>query len=335
MNIKHFVMILSLACIIFSCNHDHLYYSYGDVAVVRINIDWSDTKLKPNGVSAYAFDHVSGRAVSECVISSKPEWVDIELPMGNYDILVVNDTEYELNNIEFKDIENLNDFCAMITAQTESKFKGIQFKSDNCFISDCDKLAYDIVRNVTIDQIDIVYYHDKPDVNTVVLSKTVNARLQQVTELIDIELEVMNLNSAAGAPRSQLTDLAAGYRLNNGEKHEDVVTHEFVLNNRVIDPDNNKLGRISKKMINFGLHTQTKADLTYPHKLIMSFVLINGETYVVELDVTELIECYHDGFQNVHKIRTSIEIPEVIGSGGGAFDPDIEEWDDIEVDLPI
>ena len=70
--------------------------------------------------------------------------------------------------------------------------------------------------------------------------------------------------------------------------------------------------------------------------LIMHFVLVNGEDHVVELEVTNLIDSSHDGVQNIHKIRSEIELPVAIGGGGeGPFNPDVEDWESVEVELPI
>ena len=67
----------------------------------------------------------------------------------------------------------------------------------------------------------------------------------------------------------------------------------------------------------------------------MYFILVNGETYTVSLDVKDLLETSHDGIQTVHKIRAEITLPETIGNGDGVFQPDIEEWEEVEAELPI
>ena len=68
---------------------------------------------------------------------------------------------------------------------------------------------------------------------------------------------------------------------------------------------------------------------------VISYSNSGGETHTVTLDVRDLIKTSHDETQRVHKIRAEITLPEAIGNGDGVFDPDIEEWEEIETELPI
>ena len=129
--------------------------------------------------------------------------------------------------------------------------------------------------------------------------------------------------------------MAAGYLPGIDKKHEQLLTHEFILNNREMLSSDSKDGKISKKLVSFGPHRR-ETRLLHQHKLIMHFVLVNGEDHVVELDVTNMIESSHDGVQHIHKIRASIELPVAIGDGGdGPFNPDVEDWEDVEIELPV
>lgn len=318
-----------------ACDRDHLYYAYSERATVKINIDWFATNVTPNGVSAYVFPHESQGAFREPIISGVISTIDVELAEGCYDILLINDTEYELNNIDFTKTGSIEEFRALIAANTESKYEGISTSSNQGFSTDCDDVAYAIIDSVVIDRNDVEYYKDKPNSDTIIVSKVFEAKLKQITEIIDIELKVENINSAAGAPRSHLTNMAGGYVFYNGEKHHGLVTHEFVLNNRTIDPNNPKIGKISKRLVCFGPPMTKEGSFLNTHKLIMKFILNNGDLHPIELELNPLLETKHNGVQFIHKIRSTVTLPETIGNGGGAFDPDIEEWEDVEVGFPI
>ena len=112
------------------------------------------------------------------------------------------------------------------------------------------------------------------------------------------------------------------------------ITHEFVLNNKRVDPDNYKLATITKQLISFGPEKANGKCLN-DHQLVMNFILVNGETHTVSLNVKDLIETSHDGVQTVHKIRAEVTLPEAIGNGDGVFHPEVEEWEEIETELPI
>lgn len=333
-NIFNIIGIITL-CLFSSCNRDDLYYAYNENANVKLNLNWSKTLLTPNGASAYVFSHDTGDAVGKVVISNDPSKINLELPVGIFDVLVVNDTEYELENINFQNIHSIEDFKAIITASAESKYKEINTRSDDKFVTECDEFAYGIVEQLTIDKKDIEYYKYRPSNGNSTISKEVGLNLIHLTELIDIEITVLNINSAAGAPRSHLTAMAGGYFLGRSEKSSDLVTHEFVLNNRIIDPNDYKTGKISKQLISFGPHILSKSSLVNQHKLLMNFVLINGEKHLIDLDINDIIESQYDGFRMTHKIRATITLPEAIGNGGGPFNPDIEEWEDVVIGLPI
>ena len=52
-------------------------------------------------------------------------------------------------------------------------------------------------------------------------------------------------------------------------------------------------------------------------------------------DVTDAIRVTQGATHKIIHIEVEIELPEVIGNGDGAFDPDLEEWEDIDVDIPM
>ena len=178
------------------------------------------------------------------------------------------------------------------------------------------------------------YFKEKPAAGAYEISRTVEVIPERRTELIDIEIKVTNITSAAGAPCSHLTAMCEGVDMETASKYGNSVTHEFVLNNKRVDPDNYKVGTISKKLVSFGPEQENDACVNR-HQLVMHFVLVNGETHTVTLDVRDLIKTSHDETQRVHKIRAEITLPEAIGNGDGVFDPDIEEWEEIETELTI
>ena len=324
----------TLACS--SCDRDRLYYASGEQGFVRLNIDWKPSRLEPNGTSAYVFDSESGEAVCKCLISSDPNSIDVPLYPGKYDILVINNTEEELAAIDFVDIDNLNAFRAVISANKEPKYANLLSKTggDASYRTECGILASALARDIEITPKDIHYYTEKPKTESHEINQTIAVTPERQTELIDIEIKVMNITSAAGAPRSHLTAMCERMNMEKSTKYGNGITYEFVLNNKRVDPDNYKLATITKKLVTFGPE-KINNKCVNNHQLIMNFILVNGETHTVTLNVKNLIETSYDGLQTVHKIRAEITLPEAIGNGDGVFDPDIEEWEEIETELPI
>ena len=58
------------------------------------------------------------------------------------------------------------------------------------------------------------------------------------------------------APAFHLTAMCEGEH-ETASKYGNSVTHEFVLNNKRMDPDNHKVGTISKKLVSFGRNRRT------------------------------------------------------------------------------
>ena len=318
-----------------SCKRDHLYYSTGGSAAILFNVDWEKPLLEPNGVSIYSYDAQSGKAITQAGISSNPAQIEVAHPVGTYDFLLINDTEYELDNILFADVENLETFKVLAKAGDAPVFGNLSDTRGVQYATETDIVAVEKVHNLKITTQDIEYFDSKPATGDHEIFKTVKAEPERITELIEIEIMVKNIASAAGAPRSHLTNMSAGYWLGLEQKHEQLLTHEFVLNNKQMLASDSKTAMISKKLVSFGPH-RTRGELTNQHELIMHFVLVNGDSHVVRLDVTNQIESAYDGVQNVHKIKAVIELPLAIGGGGGGpFDPDVEDWEDVEVELPI
>ena len=67
----------------------------------------------------------------------------------------------------------------------------------------------------------------------------------------------------------------------------------------------------------------------------MEFVLLNGEKHPVSLDVTDAIRVTQGATHKIIHIEVEIELPEVIGNGDGAFDPDLEEWEEVFGHTPL
>jgi hypothetical protein len=144
-------------------------------------------------------------------------------------------------------------------------------------------------------------------------------------------VHVKGLKYAAGAPRTHLKNLSGGYYLDSDKPHSLQVCHEFVLNNRCFDAKDPRNGTITRQLATFGLHDETGVR----YLMEMEFVLLNGEKHPVSLDVTDAIRVTQGATHKIIHIEVEIELPEVIGNGDGAFDPDLEEWEDIDVDIPM
>ena len=133
------------AVIAVACDLNHPYYAPQNNGIIRFIVDWTTSKLKPNGVSAYSFDMIADKRVDNVHISSKADSIDVSFFIGTYNVILHNDTEYEINNIPFDDTDKFSTFRASIYATTVSTYKTLQStatnSSETSFTTDTDTLA--------------------------------------------------------------------------------------------------------------------------------------------------------------------------------------------------
>lgn len=318
-----------LICIVLlsSCRRDDLYYATGDRATVRIETDWTHELITLNGASAYIFD-CNGDAFGDVILSSNPNTIDISLPEGCYDIVLMNNSIAEYKNIECVGADRIETF-ALMARRVTSKYTTMGDETET-FVEQPDTVAGVVLRNIKVDKKMIEYLRHKPDKIEVIPAVVLQATPVRMISVADIKVHVKGLKYAAGAPRTHLKNFSGGYYPNSGKTHPRPVTREFILNNRKFDQGSTHDGTITAQQVTFGLHENK----SIRYLLNMEFVLIDGNKYSLSIDVTDSIRVTQ-GVHDIIHIYAEIELPEVIGNGGGAFDPDLEEWDDINVDIPM
>lgn len=326
---KRTLTICGLICAVLlsSCRRDDLYYATGDRATIRIEADWTPARLTPNGASAYVFD-CNGDAFGDVILSNNPQKIDLSLPEGCYDVILLNNSIAEYKNIEGAGADRIETF-ALMARVVMPKYATMSDETE-IFVEQPDTVAGVVIRNIEVNKQMIEYLRHKPDKIETTAAVVLQATPVRMISVADIKVHVKGLKNAAGAPRTHLKNLSGGYYPNSGTTHPLPVTREFVLNNRKFDQGSTHDGTITTQQVIFGLHENKNIR----YLLNMEFVLINGEKHPLSLDVTESIHITEGVHKTIH-IYAEIELPEVIGNGGGAFDPDLEEWDDVNVEIPM
>lgn len=152
--------------------------------------------------------------------------------------------------------------------------------------------------------------------------------------MINIKAHVKGLKYARGTTISYFRGLAEGHMLGQGQNSMESVAQSFILNQRVFDPGSYSDGTIKASFLSFGMLGDGNTSSRY--YLDINFVLINGEPYPLTFDVTDLITVDISlNLQLSLNLNLEIELPEVIGDEGGGFNPDVSEWEDEIVDIPI
>lgn len=328
---------LLLLLAISSCKRDHLYYEGLNTATVIVNPDWTKSRLHPNGVTVYAYHSSDGSLYKRFPPVSAQERCYIQLPKGNYTLVVMNDTPEEFaDRIDFIGEENLKTLQAKGVQDLKRSKRENASGSLYCIVEP-DTLAVALYSNLNITQQQIDYFWDKPE-NTVSPENAIkiNVEPQRVVTMINIKAHVKGLKYARGTTISYFRGLAEGHMLGQGQNSMESVAQSFILNQRVFDPGSDSDGTIKASFLSFGMLGDGNTSSRY--YLDINFVLINGEPYPLTFDVTDLITVDISlNLQLSLNLNLEIELPEVIGDegGGGGFNPDVSEWEDEIVDIPI
>ena len=326
---------LLLLLAISSCKRDHLYYEGLHTATVIVNPDWTKSHLHPNGVTVYAYNSSDGSLYKRFPPVSAQERCYIQLPKGNYTLVVMNDTPEEFaNRIDFIGEENLKTLQAKGVQDLKRSKRENASGSLYCIVEP-DTLAVALYSNLNITQQQIDYFWDKPE-NTVSPENAIkiNVEPQRVVTMINIKAHVKGLKYARGTTISYFRGLAEGHMLGQGQNSMESVAQSFILNQRVFDPGSDSDGTIKASFLSFGMLGDGNTSSRY--YLDINFVLINGEPYPLTFDVTDLITVDISlNLQLSLNLNLEIELPEVIGDEGGGFNPDVGEWEDEIVDIPI
>ena len=325
---------------IVSCQRDHLYYATSDMASVLLETDWSASGLHPNGVSVYAYNEADGTLYRRFPPVAAEQKCLLKLPQGDYTLVVMNDSPEEFSGrIDFVGEENIAGFQARGVKDEQRSEKlheqlATRAEDEIYCITEPDTLAVAGYRNLNISPEQIDYYYDRPQGGIPTESAMeVGVEPVPVISQVNISAHVKGLKYARGTTLSYLRGVAAGHYMGLEENSPEETTQAFVLNNRSFDPGSDSDGTIRASFLSFGLLGQGAEER---YTLDINFVLINGESYPLSFDVTELISVDVSlSLQLSLKLELEIELPDVVGDEGGGFNTDVIEWDDETVDIPM
>ncbi len=330
-----------------SCEFDHLHYETNLKALVRIDVDWSRTKLSPNGVSAYVYDASGDLYTKE--LSSSPDVVYLKLPAGNYTVVLHNNSMSELSHLSLYGNSLLQSSSIYATKRGDSPaFEVPQGTKDPCslsFINEPNDAASYTLRDIEVTSSDIEYHYYKPNLSDYEQEchYIYKATPQHIVHLARVIAHIGRLDNAAGVPTAILSGMSRGYGFDKESNVGESVMEEFKVNTRVStkgDEPDDAPEMIYVDYNTFGLHT-TKPD-SKSYYLDIRFKLKDGSYKDYHVDVTNEIHTDTLQYQKRHIIEVELEaLPEIEGEDpdvdieDDTFDPTVDDWVDVEVDLPM
>lgn len=329
-----------------SCCRDHLYYETSLQPNVQLNIDWSRTAFSPshpsydpdnplNGVSIFAYDAATQRLVAEFPPDANWSTPQLRLAPGTYDLVIINDSRYELPTINFSTELPFEDFVASITPDSPGLVSS----------SYPEYLTSAAVRNVTVKPVEEVYEYYRPDAshNSYVMQE-IDVVERAVTKRINIKVNVNGINYCKRMLPSYMTGLSMAANLVTRLPEREKVTYAFNLNNRQFKNSTRTEAVLSQTFNSFSfnednLREGTRFDIT------LNFLLVNNETYTVTADVTPQLEKWLEEHTIDCDLDLDIDItldvtlpavepaePDPPQPQGG-MNPDTDPWNDIKQDV--
>ncbi len=334
---------LVVALSLLSCSRDHLYYAASDMVTVHLLTDWSASGVTPNGVTVFAYNEADGSLYRRFPTVAARQECYLRLPQGDYTLVVTNDSPEEFEGrIAFTGTENLStlqatgvkDETRSIRLENYLNTRGDATTGAFCIVEP-DSLAAAVVRGVHVTPQEMDYYYDKPQNGAANETEMeVAAKPAPVISTVHIKAHVKGLRYARGTTMSYLRGVAAGHRLGQEENSTEQVAQAFILNNRVFDPGSDSDGTITAEFLSFGLTGDGKTGSRY--YLDINFVLVNGESYPLTFDVTDLISVDVSlSLKLSLNLALEIELPKVDGGEGGGFNTGVGEWEEEIIDLPM
>lgn len=346
-----------------SCKRDHLYYASSDTATVLVKTDWSRSGVHPNGVTVFAYRESDGSLYKRFPPVSAEEKNFIKLPEGDFVLVVMNDTPEEFGgSFSFMGVDCLGSLQAVGLEDWRPEGTGVRtvdaFDPEFC-MAEPDTLSVAVVGGVHVSPEQIDYFYDRPQTDISMTNAIqVSALPEPVISRVNISAHVKGLKYARGTTVSYLSGLSSGYYLGLESVSEKSVSQAFILNNRAFDPGSDSDGTIRTSILSFGPAALNPSDVkglmdntvafdgktrstgggivAEGCRLNVNFVLINGESYPVSVDVSDAITVDNSlGNMKQYNIRVEIHLPEAVGKEEGGFTTDINEWEDEIVNIPI
>ncbi len=331
-----------------SCEFNHLHYETNKLALVRIDIDWSEAQISPNGVSAYVFD-AEGKRYSKVVLSSDPNCVYLKLAPGEYTVVLHNNSFSELSNVKLIGGDYLDKFCIRATEQDKDPVF-TEMDDDKTFVHEPSEVVSYTLRDVVVDASDLKYHYYEPDLSDYEqeVMHAYKATPHHIVHQTRVTAFISGLEYAKGAPVAILRGMSGGYHFDNECTTDEDVLEQFYVNTKITRPNGtgSLIGDYANEIFvdynTFGMHDNDAANQKY--HLDIRFTLLDGTHKDYSVDVSNDIKTDTTGVRNLHTIEVKLdplpevedpENPEPEDGEEGAFDPSLDEWVEIKVDLPM
>lgn len=322
---KKLFNILTAALVFFaatSCEHKDLCYDHPHTADVRVVFDWKHApSASPKSMSLYLFPAAGGTALRYDFTDLKGG--TIRVPLGGYDALCLNsDTEkvsYANTGLKtaFEVTTGTADLLSGLAAlgvRSEGVPRADGTEAERVALSP-DMLWSDHAEGIVLIQ--------------TAATQTITLYPQQSVSTYTVEIRnAENLKYVSGISGS-VSSLAGGLLPGVGA---DALTEECVTIpfEAMVEADaNDEKTVVTGGLLTFG-HCPSAENV---HTLTVYAVLSDGSKWYYTYDVTDQIRTAPDQ-RNIHIVLDGLPLPKPITNGGG-FQPDVDEWQSVDIGIEM
>lgn len=341
--------LLALACmsVLYSCYRRPLDEECIQYAKIPIGSVWTKADIDPQNVTVLFYNRGDGKLALEHRFENRDKVIQsyVNVPVGQYKVVLFNEIRGQINGIGIKGYENLATLEAYLLPDPNPRTR----VAGDTYVRQPEVLASVIVDDFEVTQEMAVYTNSSGPVNPA-LEASVNALVGLLPERkvheFNITVHVKGLNNARMPALVDLRGVAESYSFDADRNTLVPATEQFTMNGRTYDHGSAKNGTISTKVYTLGLLGERPEDIDpqrdSPVLLDFLFVLVDAERTLVNqvVDVTDLIEFLPEG-HGAATLELYLELPEALpdvepeGGGGSGFDTELIDWDEIDVPLNV
>lgn len=312
-----------MLCVVMSllltgCEHKELCYDHPHTVQLQVVFEWEKAPdASPKSMSLYLFPQGRGKPLRYEFAGHKGGIIRVQ--EGNYDALCLNsDTEgiYYLNTEKQTTFEVTTRTTGLLTRLSALDVPSVKTPFAEGTKDERVALEPNRVWSHHVENIQL-----KKDTDG--QSLTLYPEISIHTYTIEIR-NAENLKYVSGISGS-ISTMAGGFFPGIGPNalSEERVTIPFEV--AISDDKTAITGRVQS----FGHCPSTMNS----HKLVIYVVLADGSKWYYTYDVTEQFHADPD-LQNVHILLDGLPIPKPI-TGGGGFEPSVDEWEDVVEDIEM
>lgn len=300
-----------------SCRHKDICFDHSHRIGVYVAFDWRNAP-EANPTSMLTYFYPADGSETLLYTFADRDGGEISLPYGSYSALALNgDNSYWAS---FRNTDDIDSFEVFTRDAEQLEGYGVATQSlPRAKGAESERLAK-TPGMMWGGRTDNITLSDDFEGDKIITFFPEEKVCHYTVDVVDVK-NIANLHGAS--VDATLSGMAEGYLHGKDMTTDVAVTMPFTL---APDTENNSL---HAEFLTFG----ECATISTRHLLTLYIYLTDGSKWYQTFDVTDQVTDAPDT-RHVHIIITGLTLPQPI-TGSGGFKPDVNDWNDIVIDLPM